>query len=97
MSLMQTISSIKNGTLSSVVCPIVIRLGVQTLPAASLLIGEVSLSMILHFGVILPSPIGVELMEFPTKMIYILERRKLTLKFNVIGVRLRRKSISTAS
>jgi hypothetical protein len=44
MSLFQTVSSIKDKALNSVVCPIVIRLGIQTISAASLLIGEVTLS-----------------------------------------------------
>ena len=78
MSLLQSVSSIKDEALYSVVCPVVIRLGIHTIPAVSLLIGEVVLSYLLHYGVILPSPIGVELMEFPAKMIYILERKKIT-------------------
>jgi hypothetical protein len=56
----------------------VIRLGIQTIPASTLLVGEASLSCLLHYGVILPSPIGIELMEFPAKMILILEGRKIT-------------------
>jgi hypothetical protein len=79
MSLIQTVSHIKDDALNSVVCPVVIRLGIQGLPAASLLIGEVSLSGFLHYGVLLPSPIGVELLEFPSRMIYLLERRRLVL------------------
>jgi hypothetical protein len=79
MSLIQTVSHIKNDALNSVVCPVVIRLGIQGIPAASLLIGEVSLSGFLHYGVLLPSPIGVELLEFPSRMIYLLERRRLVL------------------
>jgi hypothetical protein len=79
MSLIQTVSQIKDDALKSVVCPVVARLGVQAIPAASLLIGEASLSTFLHYGVILPSPIGVELLEFPSRMIYILERRRLML------------------
>jgi hypothetical protein len=77
MSLIQVVNSIKDEALNSVVCPIVIRLGIHTIPAASLLIGEVTLSYFFHYGIILPSPIGVELMEFPAKMIYILERKKI--------------------
>jgi hypothetical protein len=72
------VNSIKDETLNSVVCPLVIRLGIHAIPAASLLIGEIALSYFLHYGIILPSPIGVELMEFPVKMIYILERKKIT-------------------
>jgi len=79
MSLIQTVSHIKDDALNSVVCPVVARLGVQAIPAASLLMGEVSLSSFLQYGVILPSPIGVELLEFPSRMIYILERRRLAL------------------
>jgi hypothetical protein len=79
MSLIQTVSHIKDDALKSVVCPVVIRLGIQGIPAASLLIGEVSLSGFLHYGVLLPSPIGVELLEFPSRMIYLLERRRLVL------------------
>lgn len=77
MSLLQSMNSIKDEALNSVVCPIVIRLGIHTIPAVSLLIGEVTLSYFFHYGIILPSPIGVELMEFPAKMIYILERKKI--------------------
>ncbi len=70
-------SSIKDEAINSVICPIVTRLGVHTIPAASLLIGEVTLSHFMHYGIILPSPIGIELMEFPARMIYILEDRRL--------------------
>ncbi len=77
MSLIQVVNSIKDEALSNVVCPVVTRLGIHTIPAASLLVGEVMLSYLLHYGVILPSPIGVELMEFPARMIYILERKKI--------------------
>jgi hypothetical protein len=79
MSLFQTVNTIKDEALNSVVCPIMIRLGVQAIPAASLLVGEVTFSYLLHYGVILPSPIGIELMEFPARMIYILENRKMRL------------------
>jgi hypothetical protein len=44
MSLFQTVNSMKDEALNIVVCPIVIRLGIQTISAASLLIGEVTLS-----------------------------------------------------
>ena len=77
--MIETVSHIKDDALNSVVCPVVIRLGIQGIPAASLLIGEVSLSGFLHYGVLLPSPIGVELLEFPSRMIYLLERRRLVL------------------
>ena len=79
MSLIETVSHFKDDALNSVLCPVVIRLGIQGIPAASLLIGEVSLSGLLHYGVILPSPIGVELLDFPSRMIYLLERRRLLL------------------
>ncbi|HJS82124.1 MAG TPA: hypothetical protein VJ742_04735 [Nitrososphaera sp.] len=79
MSLIETVSHIKDDALNSVLCPVVMRLGIQGIPAASLLIGEVSLSGLLHYGVILPSPIGVELLDFPSRMIYFLERRRLML------------------
>lgn len=45
MSLLQTVSYIKDEALNSVVCPIVMRLGIHTMPAASLLIGEVTLTL----------------------------------------------------
>lgn len=79
MSLIETVSHIRDDALNSVVCPVVIRLGIQGIPAASLLIGEVTLSGFLHYGVLLPSPIGIELLEFPSRMIYLLERRRLLL------------------
>jgi hypothetical protein len=79
MSLIQTVSNIKDDALNSIVCPVVIRLGVQSIPAASLLVGEVTLSGFLHYGVILPSPIGVELLEFPSRMVCVLQRRRLML------------------
>jgi hypothetical protein len=79
MSLIQTVSQIKDDALNSVVCPAVMKFGIQGIPAVSLLVGEVSLSSILHYVVILPSPIGVELLDFPSKMIYLLERRRLLL------------------
>ena len=70
-------NSIKDEALNSVVCSIVAKLGIHTIPAASLLMGEVVLSYFFHYGIIIPSPIGVELMEFPAKMIYILKRKKI--------------------
>ena len=79
MSLIQTVSSIKDDALNSIVCPVVIRLGVQSIPAASLLVGEVTLSGFLHYGVILPSPIGVELLEFPSRMVCVLQRRRFVM------------------
>jgi hypothetical protein len=79
MSLIQSVSNIKSDALNGLVCPVVMRLGLQAIPAVSLLIGEAGLSGVLQHGVILPSPIGVELLEFPSKMIYLLERRRLLL------------------
>jgi hypothetical protein len=76
MSLIHTVSNFKDEALNSVVCPFVIRIGVHAIPAASLLTGEVTVSYLLHYGVILPSPIGIDLLEFPAKMIYILEWKR---------------------
>jgi hypothetical protein len=78
MSLFQTVSTIKDEAINSVVCPIVIRLGIQAIPAALLLIGEVTFSYLLHYGIILPSPVGIELIEFPARMIYMLQQKKMT-------------------
>jgi hypothetical protein len=71
-----TTTSIAN----DVLCPIIIKIGTQTLPMASLIVGEASLSYFLGYGVILPSPIGIELMEFPTKMMYVLSNNKKRIK-----------------
>ena len=70
-------NSIKERAVDRLICPMVIRLGIHTIPATTLLVGEVSLSYLLHYGVILPSPIGIELMEFPVRMTFILERKKI--------------------
>jgi hypothetical protein len=86
MSLIQSVNSIKEETLNTVVFPIVIRLGIHAIPAASLLVGEIALSYFLHYGIILPSPIGVELMEFPARMIYILERKKITVRLYMLRI-----------
>lgn len=86
MSLFQTVSNFKDEALNSVVCPIVIRIGVHAIPAASLLAGEITISYLLHYGVILPSPIGIELLEFPAKMIYILELKRTIPPFVRINV-----------
>jgi hypothetical protein len=88
MSLFQAVNSIKDEALNSVVCPIVIMLGIRIIPAASLLVGEVTLSYFFHCGIILPSPIGIELMEFPVKMIYIPERKKIAV-WKLSAIRLR--------
>lgn len=79
MSLIQSVSHLKDDALNIVACPAVMRLGVQAIPASSLLIGEASLSGLLHYGVVLPSPIGIELLELPSKVIHVLERRRLIL------------------
>jgi len=63
----------KNTAIDSFVCPFIHKLGIGSIPAASLLIGELAVSYIFQYGVILPSPIGIELMEFPAKMIYALK------------------------
>jgi hypothetical protein len=70
-------NAIKERALDRLICPMVVRLGIQTIPAATLLVGEAGLSYFLHYGVILPSPMGVELMEFPTRMTFILEHKKI--------------------
>lgn len=95
MSLIQVVNSIKDEALNGVVSPIVTRLEIQTIPAASLLVGEVVLSYFFHYGIILPSPIGVELMEFPAKMIYILKRKKIAAwKLSLIRLRVKPSRIN---
>jgi hypothetical protein len=76
LSILGIFSDVREGTVDNLLCPVIHRLGVQTLPIISLLIGELALSLILHYGVILPSPVGVELMEFPAKMIYLYPKGK---------------------
>jgi hypothetical protein len=83
MSLFQAVSNIKDDALIGLVCPILIRLGTQTIPAFSLLVGEVTLSYFLHYGVILPSPIGIGLLEFPARITYILVRKKIRCLFRM--------------
>ena len=53
----------------------IVKIGVKTLPAFSLLVGEATVSYLLGHVVILPSPIGVELIEFPAKMMYAFKSR----------------------
>jgi hypothetical protein len=77
LSILDVISNAKDNALDNFLCPVIHKLGIQTIPAASLLVGETVLSYMLHYGVILPSPIGVELMEFPAKMAYILKGNSL--------------------
>ncbi len=57
------------------VCSFIVKIGIKTLPAFSILVGETTVSYMLGHVVILPSPIGVELMEFPARMMYALKKR----------------------
>lgn len=57
------------------VCSFIVKIGIKTLPAFSILVGEATMSYMLGHVVILPSPIGVELMEFPVRMMYALKKR----------------------
>lgn len=74
MSIYEVITNVKDNAVDNLVCPLIHKLGIHAIPAVSILIGEITLSYILQHGIILPSPIGVELMEFPAKMVYILKR-----------------------
>jgi len=67
----------KNTAIDGLVCPFIHKLGIGSIPAASLLIGEIAVSCIFQYGVILPSPIGIELMEFPVKMIYAIKGSRI--------------------
>ena len=58
------------GTVENFVCSFIVKIGIKTLPAFSILVGEATMSYMLGHVVILPSPIGVELMEFPARMMY---------------------------
>ncbi|HEU4606058.1 MAG TPA: hypothetical protein VFS46_07460 [Nitrososphaera sp.] len=62
------------GTVENFVCSFIVKIGVKALPAFSILVGEATMSYMLGHVVILPSPIGVELMEFPAKMMYALKK-----------------------
>jgi hypothetical protein len=64
------------GAVENYVCSFIVKIGVKTLPAFSILVGEATMSYLLGHVVILPSPIGIELMEFPAKMMYLLHRNK---------------------
>jgi hypothetical protein len=64
------------GIVENYVCSFIVKIGVKTLPAFSILVGEATMSYVLGHVVILPSPIGVELMEFPAKMMYLLHRNR---------------------
>jgi hypothetical protein len=57
----------------NIVCSFIVMIGIKTLPAFSILVGEATISHILGHVIILPSPIGIELMEFPAKMVYIIK------------------------
>lgn len=67
--------SVQANDVENFVCAFFVKIGVTTLPAFSILIGEGTLSHALGYGIILPSPIGVELMEFPARMMYALSRK----------------------
>ena len=78
MSLIQAFSNFKDDTLCGLVSPVAMGLGIQAMPATMLLVGEASLSSLFQYGMILPSPIGMELLGFPSRMmIYLLDRRQL--------------------
>ena len=55
------------------VCSFIVMIGIKTLPAFSILVGEATISYMFGHVIILPSPIGIELMEFPAKMVYIIK------------------------
>jgi hypothetical protein len=59
------------------VCSFLVTIGIKTLPAFSILIGEATISHMLGHVIILPSPIGIELMEFPAKMMYIIKSDRI--------------------
>lgn len=63
------------GVVENFVCAIFINLGLKTIPAFSILVGEATISYMLGHVIILPSPIGIELMEFPARMMYTLKKR----------------------
>ena len=58
------------------VCSFIVKIGSKTLPTFSIVMGEATMSLVLGYGVILPSPIGIELMEFPARMMFMLRRRR---------------------
>ncbi|HXV45897.1 MAG TPA: hypothetical protein VD736_04425 [Nitrososphaera sp.] len=60
------------GIVENYICSFIVKIGIKTLPAFSILVGEATMSYVLGHVVILPSPIGIELMEFPAKMMYLL-------------------------
>jgi hypothetical protein len=64
------------GTVENYVCSFIVKIGIKALPAFSILVGEATVSYVLGHVVILPSPIGVELIEFPAKMMYSFRKRR---------------------
>lgn len=64
------------GTVENFACSFIVKIGIKALPAFSILVGEATMSYMLGHVVILPSPIGVELMEFPAKMMYALKKSR---------------------
>jgi len=64
------------GIVENYVCAFIVKIGVKALPAFCILVGEVTMSYALGHVVILPSPIGIELIEFPAKMMYLLYRNR---------------------
>jgi len=63
------------GTVENFVCSFIVKIGIKALPALSILVGEATMSYMPGHMIIPPSPIGVELMEFPAEMMYALKRR----------------------
>lgn len=64
------------GIVENFVCSFIVKIGMKTLPAFTILVGEATMSYMLGHVVILPSPIGIELMEFPAKMMYALKKAR---------------------
>jgi hypothetical protein len=46
-----------------------VRLGFRTAPIFSIITGEIALSTILGYVIIIPSPLGLEAVEFPTRIL----------------------------
>ncbi|MCI0558102.1 MAG: hypothetical protein MN733_06375 [Nitrososphaera sp.] len=57
------------GNLENFLCLFIIKIGIRTLSTFWVLAGEVTMSTILGYGVILPSPIGAELLGSPARML----------------------------
>ena len=64
------------GTVENYVCSFIVKIGIKALPAFSILVGEATVSYVLGHVFILPSPIGIELIEFPAKMMYAFCKRR---------------------